>query len=55
MQPAATIPDWRKAPPSICFQRQASAIVSSEPARTAPTGAPRPLVKSIHAVSKSPA
>src|SRR3954452_1935522 len=52
---AATIPDWRSAPPSICFHRHASAISSADPARHAPTGAPRPLVKSSHALSKPPA
>src|SRR3954447_20279447 len=52
---AATIPDWRSAPPSICFHRHASAISSAEPTRHAPTGAPRPLVKSSHALSKPPA
>src|SRR4051794_33720860 len=52
---AATMPDWRIAPPSICFHRHASAMSSDEPARHAPTGAPRPFVKSSHAVSKSPA
>src|SRR4051794_6521785 len=49
---AATMPAWRIAPPSICFQRHASAISSAEPARHAPTGAPRPFVKSTHALSK---
>src|SRR5205085_1978481 len=54
-QAAARIPDWRSAPPSICFQRHASSMSSPDPASTAPTGAPRPLVKSIQAASKPPA
>ena len=51
-QPAASTPAWRIAPPSICFQRQASSISSREPQSTAPTGAPSPFEKSSHAVSK---
>ena len=49
---AATTPAWRSAPPSICLKRQASSISAAEPARQAPKGAPRPLVKSSQAVSK---
>src|SRR3954467_1632532 len=52
---AATIPDWRSAPPSICFHRHASAMSSADPASHAPTRAPRPLVKASHALSKPPA
>ncbi len=45
------MPDWRNEPPSICFHRHASSINSTEPASTAPIGAPSPFVKSSHAVS----
>ena len=48
----ATMPAWRSAPPIICLRRQASSISSVDPARHAPIGAPSPLLKSIHAVSK---
>ena len=51
VQTPAAMPDWRKAPPSMCFQRQASVMSPREPASTAPAGAPRPLLKSIQAVS----
>ena len=49
------MPAWRIEPPIICFQRHASSMSSVEPARQAPSGAPRPFVKSIHAVSNSDA
>ena len=49
------MPDWRMAPPIICFQRHASSMKSAGPARHAPTGAPSPLVKSSHALSNPPA
>src|SRR5215468_1939819 len=49
------IPACRIAPPICCLQRQASVMKSREPAMAAPTGAPRPLVKSIHVVSKGSA
>src|SRR2546423_471044 len=45
------MPACRMAPPICCLSRQASAMNSREPARAAPTGAPRPLVKSIQAES----
>src|SRR5712691_8143182 len=53
--PAAMMPAWRMAPPICCLQRHASSMNAREPARTAPTGAPRPFVKSIHAESKKAA
>ena len=46
------MPDWRIEPPSRCFQRQTSSMKSREPAIAAPTGAPSPLEKSIHAESQ---
>src|SRR3970040_2295137 len=55
MPPAAVMPAWRMAPPICCLRRHASAMKSREPAMAAPTGAPSPLVKSIHAESKGAA
>ncbi len=55
MPPAAMMPACRMAPPICCLRRQASAMKSREPAMAAPTGAPSPLVKSIHAESKGAA
>src|SRR6267142_2643547 len=49
------MPACRMAPPICCLRRHASAMKSRGPARAAPTGAPRPLVKSIHAESKGAA
>src|SRR4051794_5082519 len=46
---AATMPACRSEPPIICLKRQASPISSRDDARHAPTGAPRPFEKSIHA------
>ena len=46
------MPAWRIEPPSRCFQRQTSSMNSLLPAMTAPTGAPRPLEKSIQAESQ---
>jgi len=50
--PAAIMPDWRIAPPNILRKRRARSIVSAEPARAEPTGAPRPLEKHTLIVSK---
>ena len=41
---AAITPDWRIEPPIICLWRHDSLMKSLEPARVAPTGAPRPFV-----------
>ena len=50
--PAATIPAWRIAPPSICLSRHASSISSREPGQAARRPARRgPCEKSSHAVS----
>ena len=46
------MPAWRMAPPRRCFQRQAWPMKSREPHSTAPSGAPRPLVKSSQTESK---
>jgi hypothetical protein len=50
-QAAAQIPAWRREPPSRCFQRHAWPMNASEPASTAPSGAPSPLVKSSQTLS----
>ena len=49
------IPAWRMAPPICCLTRHASWMKSREPASTAPTGAPRPLEKSIQTESNGAA
>ena len=49
------MPACRMAPPMRCFHCQAFRINSEDPASTAPTGAPRPLLRSIHRVSKDSA
>jgi len=51
--PAAMMPAWRMAPPICCLDRHASSMNAREPASAAPTGAPRPFVKSIHTESKN--
>src|SRR2546427_314506 len=49
------MPAWRIAPPICCLPRHASSMNAREPAMAAPTGAPRPLVKSIHTESNGAA
>ena len=41
------MPACRMAPPKRCLNTQASSMNPRDPARTAPTGAPSPLVRSI--------
>src|SRR5436190_8008254 len=46
------MPDWRMAPPSICFQRQASSMKAAEPARHAPTAHVRGLLDAHEALAR---
>ncbi len=55
MPPAAMTPDWRMAPPRRCFHCQARSMKSAGPARTPPTGAPRPLLRSSQTESNEAA
>ena len=51
MPAAAMMPACRIAPPKRCLKTQASSMNAREPASTAPTGAPRPLVRSSQTLS----
>ncbi len=52
MPAAAMMPAWRIEPPKRCLKTQASSMNPREPASTAPTGAPRPFVRSSQTLSK---